>query len=173
MSGRGAIAGGVVIGALLVYVFLGVDLTGLGSFGMAGSPPSTASQMAWLAFIATAIAVAGIIAFARDEIGVLRSAAASLAGHAVGVVAAFAAGWILASILDSIVVPATLVGVVGISVAALLAGGRLTRRLGLVAVGIIGASLIAPLGGSSISLLALPLLYVVSWATLTAAAAEA
>ena len=159
-----------MISAMLVYIVLGVDLTGLAAFGMAGSPPSAASQIAWLVFIGAAIGLAGIIAFARGQIGVVRSAAASLAGHAVGVILAIAAGSILAPLVDSIVVPATLVGVVGVSVAALLAGGRLTPRLGLVATAIIGASFIAPLGGSSISLAALPLFYVISWATLTAAA---
>jgi hypothetical protein len=169
VSGKGAIGGVIVVAALAFYALIGVDWSALASFGMAGQPPSTGEQIAWLAFLSAAVAAASVVTFATDGTTGLRSAIAGLGGHAGAVLSALAFGGLLVSLTDSLVVVVAFVAVVGVSLTALLVGRRPTMRLGVVAVALILGSQLLSLAGGFVTLVALPALIIVAWSALSGA----
>jgi hypothetical protein len=158
VSGRGAIAGGVMVIALLLVVPLGMQSSG---FPLAyGGGGSGAAGVGLVVLLFAATAVAGMIAF--DEVSPWRAAGGSVAGHILGVVIALGpAGWV-ASLTDSIVFPVVAISVLGVSIAAVLAARRVTLRLALTGAVLLGASLIVPLGGTWLALFSVPVLYLAS-----------
>jgi hypothetical protein len=159
---RGAIGGVIAITGAMIAMSLSFSWTVLVSgAGLASLVPA-----------ALAFAVAGVIVF-TGEVSALRAAMATLAGHVVAIPVALPVA-VLFNPLTRTVLPGTFAYVVaGVTIAALLCGGRLSLLVVGLAIAIVAASTLVPAQGGDLGWWIWFALVVAAWTILPIAARRA